>query len=299
MLPKSHPVDPAASAARSRQRAIERFLIGLLFATMLIRVVLIWNEWGFEDVNAYLGAAHRLRDGEPLYAGNIDPDSYRVFRYAPWFAWIWVPLSYLPKALVTWGWGAILAGASAVILLRLAQLRQPAAWALAFVLTPWLLSLVQVGNIQPLVVAMLAFGISRRSGPLWIGIAASLKGVPLLFGLVYLARREWMRIGLMVVAAAILLAPLLLYDLSGYQTDPGRSFSLYYYVSPMAWAAAAGTATLVALLLAVRRSPYVYVACAIAVMLLAPRTHVTYATYLVVGLLNGGLDRIGGDARQD
>lgn len=298
MLPKSLPTDPAAGAPRSRQQVAERFVIGLLFAMMLIRVVLIWNEWGFDDVNAYLGAAHRLRDGELLYAGNIDPDSYRVFRYSPWFAWLWVPLSYLPKALVTWGWGAILAGASAAILLRLARLRQPAAWALAFVLTPWLLSLVQVGNIQPLVVAMLAFGISRRSGPLWIGIAASLKGVPLLFGLVYLARRQWMRIGLTVVATGIFLAPLLFYDLSAYQTDPGRSFSLYYYLSPLAWAAAAGIATLAALVLAVRRSPYVYVACAIAVMLLAPRTHVTYATYLVVGLLNGGLDRIASDARQ-
>ena len=66
----------------------------------------------------------------------------------------------------------------------------------------------------------------------------------------------------------------------------------------MAWAAAAGLATAGALLLAVRRSPYVWVAAAVAVMLLAPRTHVTYATYLVVGLLDGQLDRIGGDARQ-
>jgi len=265
---------------------------------MLIRLALIWNEWGFEDVNAYLGAAQRLRDGDPLYAGELDPDSYRVFRYAPWFAWLWVPLSYMPKVLVTWGWGAILAVASAAVLVRLAQLRRPAAWALAFVLTPWLLSLVQVGNIQPLVVAMLAFGISRRSGPLWIGIAASLKGVPLVFALVYLARRQWMRIGLAVAATAILLAPLLLYDVSGYQTDPGRSFSLYYYVSPMAWAAAAGISVLAALVLAVRRSPYVFVASAIAVMLLAPRSHVTYASYLMVGLLNGGLDRVSGHAHE-
>lgn len=273
-------------------------MIVVLFATMLIRVALIWSEWGFEDVNAYLEAAHRLRDGDPLYIGGVDPDSYRVFRYSPWFAWLWVPLSYLPKALVTWGWGAILAGASAAILFRLGQLRQPAAWALAFVMAPWLLSLVQVGNIQPLIAAMLAFGISRRTGPIWIAVAASLKGVPLLFGLVYLARREWLRLGLTVIATGALLLPLLLYDLSGYQTDPGRSFSLYYYVSPVAWAAAASLAAVGALLLAVRRSPYVWVAAAVAVMLLAPRTHVTYATYLVVGLLGGGLNGIGSDARE-
>ena len=297
MTPSTDPTRPARIlpiGTPPQVRWAERFVIGLLFATMLVRVALIWNEWGFEDVNAYLGAAQRLRDGAPLYLGDLDPDSYRVFRYAPWFAWLWVPPSYLPVELVSWGWGAVLGVASGWVLLRLAQLRRPAAWALAFVMAPWLLSLVQVGNIQPLVVAMLAFGISRRSGPLWIGIAASLKGVPLLFSLVYVARREWMRVALTVVVTALLMAPLLLYDLSGYQTDPGRSFSLYYYVSPLAWAVAAGMATLAALTLAIRRSPYVFVAAAIAVMLLAPRSHVTYASYLLVGILNGGLDRIGG-----
>ncbi len=268
-------------------------MIGLLFATMLIRVALIWNQWGFDDVSAYLGAAHRLRDGEPLYLGSIDPDSYLVFRYSPWFAWLWVPLSYLPTGLVTWGWGAVLAGSSAAVLYGLAKLRQPAAWALALILTPWLLSLVQVGNIQPLIVAMLAFGMSRRSGPLWIAIAASLKGVPLLFGLVYLARRERTRIAFTLAITAILLAPLLLYDLSGYQTDPGRSFSFFYYLSPIAWAIAAGIAAAVAVWFALRRSMYVWVACAIAVMLLAPRTHVTYATYLVVGLLGSNSGKVG------
>jgi hypothetical protein len=97
-------------------------------------------------------------------------------------------------------------------------------------------------------------------------------------------------------ATAVLLAPFLLYDLSGYQTDPGRSVSLYYYVSPLAWLVTAAAATLAAVLLAVRRSPYVWVAAAVAVMLLAPRSHVTYTTYLAVGLLNGGRDRIPGRA---
>lgn len=275
-------------------RIAQRLAIALLFGTMLIRVALIAGDWNFGDINAYWLAAHRLRDGEPLYLSNLSPDSYQVFRYAPWFAWAWVPLTYLPRALVDWGWAAILAASSGAILLGLARLRTAAAWCLALIIAPWLLSLVQVGNVQPLIVAALAFGMSRRSGPLWIALAAAMKGVPLLFGLVYLARREWVRITLSVVATIVLLAPLLLYDLSGYQTDPGRSFSLYYYVSPLAWAAAAIAATLVAFLTAVRRSPYVWVASAVAVMLLAPRSHVTYATYLVVGLLNGSHDRIFG-----
>jgi Glycosyltransferase family 87 len=279
-----------------RRRFAERFVIGLLFAAMLIRVWLIWSAWTFDDVNAYLAAAHRLRDGQPLYAGNFDPDSYRVFRYAPWFAWLWVPLSYLPRDPLVWGWGALLAGASGAILVGLARLRRPAAWALALLIAPWLLSLVQVGNVQPIVVALLAFGISRRAGPIWVGVSASLKLVPMLWVLPDVARRQWRRAAVSIGVAAVLLAPMLLTDLSAYTTDPGRSFSLYYYVSPTAWAIGAGVSTLLALVLAWRRSPYVWVATALAVMLVPPRSHITYATFLVIGLLNGPLDRISSDA---
>jgi len=279
-------------AMTTTERLAQRFVIGLLFATMLIRMALIAGDWGFGDVDAYWQAALRLRTGQPLYLPGADPDSYQVFRYAPWFAWLWVPFTFLPQPVVEWAWAAVLALASVAVLLGLARLRSPAAWALALIITPWLLSLVQVGNIQPLVLAMLGFGISRRTGPGWIGIAASLKGVPLVFGLVYLARREWVRLSASIAVTAILLAPTLLYDLSGYTTDPGRSFSLYYYVSPTAWLVAAAAASVLALVLAIRRSPYVWVAAALAVMLLSPRTHVTYATFLVVGLLGGERDRI-------
>jgi hypothetical protein len=274
------------------QPTLKRFIIALLFGTMIIRVALIATDWNFGDINAYWLAAERIKHGEPLYLASLNPDSYQVFRYAPWFAWFWVPLTYLPRMLVEVGWAAVLGIASVWILVGLLRLRSAAAVGLALILTPWLLSLVQVGNIQPLVVVALAFGMSRRAGPLWVGITAALKVVPGLFALVYVARREWRRAFLAVVWSAIFAAPFLLYDLSGYQTDPGRSYSLYYYVSPVAWVVGASAAVLVALLLAIRRSPYIWVAAAVAVMLAGPRTHVTYATYLVVGLLGGSADRV-------
>ena len=274
------------------RRLAVRLVIGLLFATTIVRVALIADNWGFEDVDAYWQAALRLRAGEPLYPAAVDPDSYRVFRYAPWFAWLWVPLTYLPQNLVEMAWGGLLAAASAWVLVALARLRSPAAWALALVIAPWLLSLVQVGNIQPLVVAMLAFGVSRASGPVWVGIAASLKAVPALWALVYVARRQWGRVLLAAVIALVLISPVLLFELDGYMTDPGRSFSLYYYVSPAAWAAGAVASAAVATYLAWRRSPWLWVAIAVAAMALAPRSHVTYATFLAIGLLGGERDRI-------
>ena len=276
-----------------RQRVVVGLVLGLLFATTIIRVWLIAGEWGMQDVDAYWDAATRLKAGDDLYPAGVDPDNYRVFRYAPWFAWLWVPLTSLPQPLVEVAWGAILAVAAAAILTALVRL-SAAGVALGLLLATWLLSLVQVGNIQPLVVAALGFGVSRRSGPLWIGIAASLKAVPILWVLVYLARRQWLAIVASLVVAAVLAASFLLYDLSGYVTVPGRSaFSLYYYASPQAWAVGAVAAMAVALYLAWRRSEWVWPAVAVAVMLVAPRSHVTYATYLAIGLLSGARDRIG------
>lgn len=289
-------VPPAPPTLQRVLPVLKRSMIALLFGTMLIRVALIATDWNFGDVSAYWLAAERLKHGEPLYLGSLNPDSYQVFRYAPWFAWLWVPLTYLPRWLVEIGWAALLGIASLWILAGLVRLRSAAAIGLALIITPWLLSLVQVGNIQPLVVAALAYGISRRSGPIWLGASAALKVVPGLFALVYVARRQWRKLILAVVCSAILASPFLLYDLSGYQTDPGRSVSLYYYVSPLAWLVGAVLSTLLALVLAWRRSPYIWVAAAVAVMLAGPRTHVTYATYLVVGLLGATRDRIRPDA---
>jgi hypothetical protein len=282
---------PTDRPLRSR-RWVGRIAIGLLLLFAIGDIWLRRGNWGFEDVRAYWEAALRVREGLPLYGGTDDPNSYGVFRYAPWFAWAWVPLTYLPRQAVELAWGAVLGASALAVVVTLVRLRTAAAVALAVLLLPMFMSLVQVGNIQPLLVAILAFGISRRSGPLWIAVAASIKATPILYALVYVARREWSRVAVAVVVTAVLLAPLLLADVSGYETDPGASFSLYYYVSPFAWAVAAGASVLAAAWLAWRRSDWLWVAVSIAVALCAPRAHVTYATFLAVGLLDQARDRI-------
>jgi alpha-1,2-mannosyltransferase len=285
--------EPIAPARRGRRRWVGRIAIGLLLLFAMGDIWLRRGSWGFEDVRAYWEAALRVREGLPLYGGPDDPNSYGVFRYAPWFAWMWVPLTYLPRQAAELLWGAVLAASALGVLWALVRLRTAASVSLAVLFLPMFMSLVQVGNVQPLLVAILAFGISRRSGPLWIAVAASIKATPILYGLIYVARREWGRLAIAIAITALLLAPLLLADTSGYETDPGASFSLYYYASPLAWAVAAGASVLLAAWLAWRRSDWVWVAASVAVALCAPRAHVTYATFLAVGLLDQARDRIG------
>ena len=273
------------------QPVLKRFVIAVLFGTMLIRAGLIITDWNFGDINAYWLAAERIKHGRAALPGLAQPGQLpglplrTVVRLVLGAADLPSPAPRRDR-LGGGAWPRVRLDPP-----RPAALRSAAGVGLALILTPWLLSLVQVGNIQPLVVAALAFGMSRRAGPAWVGVTAALKIVPGLFALVYVARREWRRALLAVVWTAVFAAPFLLYDLSGYQTDPGRSYSLYYFVSPVAWVVGATAAVVIAVLLAWRRSRYIWVAAAIAVMLAGPRTHVTYATYLVVGLLGGPADR--------
>ena len=171
------------------------------------------------DVAAYWGAAERLRAGEPLYVAGA-ANASDLYRYAPWFAYAWVPLTFLPRDAVTAAWvGLMLAAAiaSTVPLLR-HRVAGVAAFAL---LAPLQLQGAVFGNVQPLLVLILLWGVERRSGPLWIGIGASLKAVPLLLALVYAGRGEWQKAGWSVLLTVAFAAPMLLFDLSGYSTAPG------------------------------------------------------------------------------
>ena len=47
------------------------------------------------DVAAYWGAAEHIRAGEPLYLAGA-ANASDLYRYAPWFAYAWVPLTLLP-----------------------------------------------------------------------------------------------------------------------------------------------------------------------------------------------------------
>ena len=170
------------------------------------------------DVTAYWNAAERLRDGETLYQAGA-ANASDLYRYAPWFAFAWIPLTYLPFEAVVSAWVGLMVAAALISTVPLLRLG-PTGWAAFAFFLPLQLEGAVFGNVQPLLVLMLMWGVNRRSGPIWIAVGASLKAVPLALALVYAGRGEWRKAAVATGLTAVLVAPMLVFDLSGYSTDP-------------------------------------------------------------------------------
>jgi hypothetical protein len=236
------------------------------------------------DMDAYWNAAMRLREGTPLYAQGQPTDS-DLYRYAPWFAYAWIPLTFLPKGTVLVGWMTLCLGAAVASLAPLLW-RGPAGWATVALLLPFQLEGAAYGNVQPLLVLALVWGVSRRSGPIWVALAASLKVTPLLLAVVYAGRGEWRRAGVAVLLTVILVGPMLLFDLSGYSTEIGGGQMSLLTVSPVLWAVV--VAASVAATWAFSRTGYAWPAGAVALILALPRFLLYEISFLIVGLAEGG-----------
>lgn len=228
------------------------------------------------DVDAYWEAAMRLRGGEPLYVPYADAHASEVYRYSPWFAYAWIPLTFLPRGLVDLAWFLALAAATFV---SIRHLLTPTGWMVALLLGAMLFRGAWAGNVHPLLIAGLVLAIRRPAGPAAIAVAASLKAFPLLLALVYLGRGDWRSLGVTLGLTAVLSAPLLLHDLGAYTTSPERTLSLLGF-SPVAWGVVAVAAALAAVALA--RSRYAWLAAAVAVLAALPRMLFYDVAYLLV-----------------
>lgn len=242
------------------------------------------TDWHLADVDAYWNAAMRLRNGEPLYPPVTDVNGPDVYRYAPWFAAAWIPLTFLPRGLVEILWSAMLIGASLTLVAAMVWTRTRAGIAFACLIGSFLFVGAKGGNVHPLMIAALAFGADRRSGPLWIALATSLKATPILYVLVYLGRGQTGRAAVAIGLTAVLVLPMLLLGIGDYTTDPGSSDSLYA-ASPLLFAGAAVMSVAVAAWISWRHPRYAWLAVSVAVILTLPRYFEYELTYLIVGAL--------------
>jgi hypothetical protein len=252
-------------------------VIGWSVANIIQRV----GAWSLSDMDAYWNAAMRLREGGQLYPAVADPSSVDIYKYAPWFAWLWIPLTLLPKTVVGIGWSVVLLGASLAAIAPLLSNVSLTRIALATLLGSLLLWSAASGNVQPLLVATLVHGIARRSGPVWIGLAASLKVFPLFYALVYVGRGAWAKAALAIVVTAVLWAPALLYDLTNFQVGVADSPNPALAISPLLYAAVAAMA--LAGVLSAARTKYAWLAGAAGLFAVLPRVSLIDLTHLAVG----------------
>ena len=246
----------------------------LLIGLSVVLVVFAVTGWTLTDAEAYWAAAMRLRAGEPLYPLVADPEASTVYRYAPWFAYAAIPFTLLPIQVAGALWSTILVAAS---LWAVRPMARAGSLPVALFFGAVLIGISAIGNAQPLIIAALVHGLERRSGPLWIALAASLKVVPALFALVYLGRRQWGRFAASAVLTLVLVAPMLLFDLSNYVTDPADAALLIRW--PPVWVTALLAATAVTVWLA--RTRYAWLAAGAAAALALPRFFVYDITFLL------------------
>jgi hypothetical protein len=250
-------------------------------AYVLASWLLLWNP---ADAGAYYDAAIRLSTGQDLYL-PMHPEAHEVYRYAPWFAAAWVPLTIVPRDLALHLWSLAMLGCSALAVWPLIRRGTPAALALAALLGAFLAETAMFGNAHPAVVAALVVAARSRWLPAVIGITSSIKLVPILFVLPWVRRDRRAAVLVAIGVAAALWTPALLFDLSGYVTDPGTGLLSFYSVSPLLWAALAAVAATASAVLLWRGSRWVWVALAFLMFLGPPRVALSYLGFLAPAIV--------------
>ncbi len=261
---------------RPAVRLAQVVILAILVGIGLNHVVFAIRDWPLGDMDVYLAAAERLRDGESLYvSGDVAVNS---FWYAPWYAVLWIPFTYLPREVVAIGWSGVLLVATAAVVVLLWR-RGPRGAVLSLFIGPALFAVSAGGNVQSLMVLALLVGFHRAWGPVAVAGAASLKLAPIVLVVAYAARGEWKRAAISVVVAALLLTPSLLLGVADAGVRSEEAPSLIG-VSPVLYAVVV-LAGLTAAFFVPRR--HRLLATATAAVLALPRLFVYDVTLVAVG----------------
>lgn len=255
-------------------RGARLLVIACVVAIGVNSIVWAIADWHLADMRVYQEAALRIRAGEPLYGGDVDALS--AYRYAPWFAYAWVPLTYLPQGVINILWSGLLLAGAALSTWAVVHPRAPARVILVMLMGPILVGISAIGNVQAPMIALLMFGMPRRWGWLAVGVAASLKVVPLVLALVFVAERRWWQAGAAVISAAALWLPVAWMGADALTFDPGPARTL----PQAAWLAVGGLAVTTAAVLAWRGSRHAALGAAAAAVLVLPRLFVYEVTLL-------------------
>ncbi len=246
-----------------------------------------WTPDVQPDADAYWFAAQRLREGQPLYL-PAGPDETEIYRYAPWFAFAWLPLTVLSQDAAFTVWRGILLVAACAAVVPLVRRPSPAGLTLALLIFCLLISNLPAANVTTLMIGALAIGLPTRAGPVLLGMAGSLKVFPLLLVMGYIAERRWRDAAIAVGVAAVLWLHVLAFGIDTYPTSTVTGSSFYvgglslFALHPVV-GVVAGLALLgVGALLAWRRSRWTWLVAAAAIPSVVPRVWLPDAAYVAV-----------------
>lgn len=270
------PLMQLPSATGLSARIARLVTLAILIGIGISQVVFAIRDWPLHDMDVYLAAATRLREGQDLYiAGDVAVNS---FWYAPWYAVAWIPFTYLPREVVAVGWSTVLVAASILVTWILVR-RGGWSIVLGLFVGPTLVAVSAGGNIQALMLLALLVGFYRPWGPLAVAAAASMKFTPILLVATYAARREWGKAATTLLIAGILLFPGLLMGITRAGVQSAAAPSIMG-VSPVLYAAVV-VLCVAAALVANRR--YSLLAATTAAVLALPRLFVYDVTLLAAG----------------
>jgi hypothetical protein len=215
--------------------ARKRWLLLLLLvpALALLFQMLVKNK--MVDFSVNYRAAERLRAGETLYR---EADGHYQFKYMPFSAFLYLPLTLLPLPAAKAVWYAVVMVSSALIFYLSAKLVRPGKQKMlpvllitALALGRYFLREIQLGQINAVITVLLllmALALDRgegegsrrpwargASGLCW-GLATALKPYAVIYFPYFLIKKKWavLAVGLSVLGLAVL-APSLFYGPRG------------------------------------------------------------------------------------
>lgn len=167
-------------SAPGRDVGLQRFLQPLAVVVFILSIATVLAVAGGTlgyDFRAYLDAARRILDGQPLYDPSVDvAGGFAIYLYPPPFALAIVPLALIPGTVApTLAWTGLMIAAllAAIAVLPVARW---IAWTLVLVAgLSWpVLYAVKLGQVGPLLLlcAAVAWRSVDRPAPLGLSIAA-------------------------------------------------------------------------------------------------------------------------------
>ena len=168
------------------------------------------DTWGY-DFQAYVQAAHRLLDGQPLYDTSVDlAGGFAIYLYPPPFAVAFIPFALLGDPLGLYAWTVLLIGCT-VAAVAILPLSTPLRWLMLLLAgLDWpVLYSIKLGQVGPILLLLFVLGWRWLDQPIGlgttIGIGTLIKVQPALLGVWALLTRRPMAavVGAVIVLIAI------------------------------------------------------------------------------------------------